>query len=529
MINIQKLESMIHSRMENAQVPGVALAIIKGNETLYESGFGVTSVEDGGVSITPNTLFCIGSLTKPLTGTLLMKLVEENLIEIDRPIVDYVPWFQLNNKTYSRMVTLRMLLSHTAGIPHVFEKYGSLESDALEKLVRNLSTESFLFEPGRTWSYSDVGIDVAGYLAEVVTGKTFQELMQEFVFGPLEMNQTTFDPLVAMTYPLALAHETKNDGTLGVIHRFVGNAAQNPSSFAMTSVRDMTRFMKGYTQAGKTEREQFIKILTIEAMHTIIGDYFKLNQSGYGLTFEIEMYNGFKRVWHDGSIQSYASWMFIAPEQEVGVVLMTNKSQGFWGAAEEIINHIFDEVLGCSIENDKPVYMGKHIELTKVVGTYTGSWLGIVRIFEENDSLAVEINGEKQELKAFGYDRFTGEDMTVGIVNTELEKYTDIMVNGIPCEKVSEDPNFTYHKTDFTAYLGSFAEGNDLLRFYVKNDALYCFDQYDDKDYVCKMISSTKVVIPHCLIDFIKNNTEDFIAVRINNGKVLKKITHASN
>ncbi|KAA0545412.1 beta-lactamase family protein [Bacillus sp. BGMRC 2118] len=525
MINIKELELMIKESMENAYVPGLAIAITKGNETVYEAGFGVTSIEDNGIAITPNTLFCIGSLTKPLTGTLLMRLVEENLLELDLPIVNYIPWFQLANKEYSQRVTLRMLLSHTAGLPHIFEKYGDLDSGALKRLVQNLSEETFIFEPGFTWSYSDLGIDIAGYLAEVVTGRSYQELMIEYVFSPLGMSRSTFEPLVAMTYPLALAHQTTDNGTLEVIHKFVGNAAQNPSSFAMTTVHDVTRFMKMIAQGGRNKDERYLTSQTIADMHTVIGDYFTLEKSGYGLTFEIDHYNNVKKVWHDGSIQSYASWLFIAPEHELGVVIMTNKSQGLWEAAEEIINYVFDQVASSNKNEKSKVveYNGSHLDVVKAVGTYIGSWLGVVRIVEEEGNLVLNVNGENKKLKPFGFDRFYGEEVTVGFVEKDCQVITS-MVNGIPCEKIAENPHYLYHVQDYTPYLGSFNEGNDLLRFYVEDDRLMCFDQYDNKSYACTIVGPTRIVIPNCLIDFIPSDSNEYNSIRINKGKILNKI-----
>ncbi|HEU5376900.1 MAG TPA: serine hydrolase domain-containing protein, partial [Ktedonobacteraceae bacterium] len=117
MLNFAELEERIEQQMKDAHVPGLALAIVLGTEIIYAKGFGVTSIEDNGVAVTPKTLFRIGSVTKPLTGTAIMCLVEAGLLDLDQPVRTYIPWFSLSEAEASERVTLRMLMSHTSGLP----------------------------------------------------------------------------------------------------------------------------------------------------------------------------------------------------------------------------------------------------------------------------------------------------------------------------------------------------------------------------------------------------------------------------
>src|SRR5581483_7052762 len=115
MLHIYSLERQIQDLMQTAHVPGLALAIVKNQEILYARGFGVTSVEDSGMPVTPQTLFRIGSVTKPLTGTMIMRLVDEGKLELDSPVRAYLPWFTLSEPGAAERVTLRMLLCHMSG------------------------------------------------------------------------------------------------------------------------------------------------------------------------------------------------------------------------------------------------------------------------------------------------------------------------------------------------------------------------------------------------------------------------------
>ena len=243
MLNIFKLEQHIEAEMKAARVPGLALAIVKDQEIIYARGFGVTSVEDGGLPVTPRTLFCIGSTTKPLTGTAIMRLVEAKKLDLDTPVAEFVPWLTIGSGGIAGHITLRMLLSHTSGLTSAWPCYAPRNLSDLESFIGEWMPQCKLIAPpGRVWSYSNLGIDLAGYIAEVVTGKYYPELMRTLVFEPLEMLCTTYDPTVAMTYPMAYAHDLAKDGVLHVQHQFHQNTVDNPASQAVSTVLDLANF-----------------------------------------------------------------------------------------------------------------------------------------------------------------------------------------------------------------------------------------------------------------------------------------------
>src|SRR5215469_16343610 len=109
MFNLYTLERSITKHMDMAQVPGLALAIVREQELLYARGFGMTSVEDGGIPVTPQTLFRIGSTTKALTGTAILRLVEAGLLELDCPLSEYLDWLTFHESDVAEKITLRML------------------------------------------------------------------------------------------------------------------------------------------------------------------------------------------------------------------------------------------------------------------------------------------------------------------------------------------------------------------------------------------------------------------------------------
>jgi len=204
MFNLYTLEKSITKHMDAAQVPGLALAIVRGQEILYARGFGMTSVEDGGMPVTPQTLFRIGSATKSLTGTALLRLVEAGILDLDCPLKEYIDWLTFDKPDGAEKITLRMLLSHTSGLPTDSPSEDRRSPSGLETFVREqLPYCPLVAEPGKLFAYSNLGLMLAGFLAQYVCELPFTEVMQELVFTPLDMQRTTFDPTIAMTYPLA--------------------------------------------------------------------------------------------------------------------------------------------------------------------------------------------------------------------------------------------------------------------------------------------------------------------------------------
>ena len=111
------MDGRIQDALLKTGTPGVALAIVTGDTVSHARGFGVTSVEAGGQPVTERTLFQIGSVTKPLTGTLVMRLVERGLLDLDVPIRRWLPDVEFEAPGLADIITLRMLLTHTAGLP----------------------------------------------------------------------------------------------------------------------------------------------------------------------------------------------------------------------------------------------------------------------------------------------------------------------------------------------------------------------------------------------------------------------------
>ncbi|RIK35027.1 MAG: penicillin-binding protein, partial [Chloroflexi bacterium] len=346
MLEHDTLRSLALDTLQRYNVPGLALGVVEDSQRTFAEGFGIRSVEEAAIPVGADTLFQIGSTTKPLTGVLIMRLVEAGVLDLDTPIGLWLPDLRLQRDA-DVAISLRMLLSHTAGLPwnqitptrlHAYR-----EPDGLARWVREeLPSMSFVHPPGTAWSYSNPGINLAAHVAEVAAGQAYAALMQERVFEPLGMERTTFDPLRAMTYPLAQAHQRNESGAPQVIHLAADNAAQYPSAFAWSNVPDLARFARMLLGYGTLDGSMFLRRDSVAEMFAFLAQRSDNPAEAYGLTFQVDIHRLGLRVAHPGGINGYSSEFALFPERGLAVITLANLAPS--PAPAELTERILDGV-----------------------------------------------------------------------------------------------------------------------------------------------------------------------------------------
>jgi CubicO group peptidase (beta-lactamase class C family) len=188
--SIPKLEPFILQQMEQWSVPGVSVGIFDGDDVEF-AGFGICNIETG-QPVAPETLFQIGSISKIFTATLAMTLVDEGKLDLDAPVVTYVPELALQDAAARERITVRHLLTHTSGFfGDRFDDQGNGD-DALEKAVRAFGDLPQQTEPGELYTYCNAGIDLVGRAIENILGQTFESAMRKRVFDRLGLERSTY-------------------------------------------------------------------------------------------------------------------------------------------------------------------------------------------------------------------------------------------------------------------------------------------------------------------------------------------------
>lgn len=231
----------VRVRREELRVPGVAVGVLADGEERH-AGFGVTSVENL-LEVTPDTRFQIGSISKTVTGTVVMYLVAEGLLELDRPVRSYLPDLELADAEAAEQVTLRHLLAHTAGwFGDYFDDTG-WGDDAVARYVEGMRTLSQQTPVGSLWAYNNAGFVLAGRVVEVVTGEPFEQVVQRLVFDPLELTSSTYWPWEVMTERFVVGH-VDEDGETRVARPWpIGRSAAAAGGIASTT-RDLLRYAR---------------------------------------------------------------------------------------------------------------------------------------------------------------------------------------------------------------------------------------------------------------------------------------------
>lgn len=459
----QQLESFIQSYIDNHSIMGTSIAILQDGNTVYKSGFGTTSVEGTGGDVTDQTLFAYGSIAKNVCALLIMRLVEQRLLELDSPILQYLPNSELSNQQYAKRITLRHLLSHTSGLPAAGKDFGPRDRDSLERFVfEQIPHYKFLAEPGAVHLYSSAVICIAGHIAEVVTGKWYDDLADELVFKPLAMNRTTFDPTVAMTYSVALPHEASPNGMPYVNRPMFYNVSGNPSGFGYTSVSDLANLAQMYLNDGKFGDRQFLEPSSVVEMQ-------KMEKSrhvectvnphgysylGYGLGFETGSYRGKRVVGHGGMQLSFNCFFKLFPDERSGVIVLTNysKDRPLW----EMVTSLYDRTLNLpparavSVSKFRP----QSILLDKpILQRFEGSFINV----ESADLVCFEANGKQLllkrkdedalQLEAVGNNQFCSEVtsrylLPVVFVDEPNGEIMHVMIGGEPYFPIELDSEF---------------------------------------------------------------------------------------
>jgi len=310
--------------MKKGKVPGCAIALVDEQGILWTEGFGYTDRKRN-IPVTPDTSFLICSMSKTFTATAVMLAVQDGLLDLDKPITTYLPDF----KVYSRYeehpeqkITLRGLLSHTAGLPHEAVGCNMLEpTGSFEDRVRSLYGSWLKYPVGQAYSYSGAGMDLAAYVLQVVSGIAFEQYMKERIFVPLSMPNSTVDM----------------NEILGKSDRAIGHTvgiAKNPSAHCLlgaggvwTSAADLARFVRLHINKGTLEGERLIADSLIDAMlapRALIDDSEDEQYYGLGIIIGRSPKHGVV-VQHSGGGGGFCSFMLWYPEYGIGAISLTNK------------------------------------------------------------------------------------------------------------------------------------------------------------------------------------------------------------
>jgi CubicO group peptidase (beta-lactamase class C family) len=354
-IDFVALSQLVAATRERIPVPGVSLGLIAGGEEQV-AGLGVTSIENP-LDVDPDTLFQIGSITKTFTGTVAMHLVEAGKLDLDLPVRSYLSDLRLADEGVASAVTMRHLLTHTAGwTGDYFDDLGSGE-DALERMVARLPELPQLTPVGEVWSYNNAGFYLAGRVLEVVAGKPYEQLVHELVLEPLELTNSFFFAEDVLTRRFAVGHLVEEEVVSVARPWSIGRAA-HPAGGLVSTVRDLLRY--GRFHLG--DEPAWVPLM--QQPQVDIGGA----HEAMGIAWILEREAGVRTVLHGGGTNGQVSALALIPDADLAFVVLTNSSRG-----GELIEEVWKETLrqlGLEESEPEPLELPRE-RLQEYVGSYT--------------------------------------------------------------------------------------------------------------------------------------------------------------
>jgi dipeptidyl aminopeptidase/acylaminoacyl peptidase len=325
---------------ERFRVPGAALGVAHRGERV-ELGSGVTNV-DTGVEVTPDTLFQIGSITKVWTTTAAMRLVEAGTLDLDAPVVGYLPELALADPEVRERVTMRHLLTHTSGIDgDVFRDTGRGDG-CLARYVAGLADVPQNHPLGQTFSYCNAGFTIAGRVIEVLTGQVWDRAMRELLFAPLGLTRIATLPEEAMLHRTAVGHVHEADEPPRRAQVWALPRSAGPAGTLSATVGDLLTFAGLHLAGGVTA--DGTRLLSEESVAAMQSSQVALPVPGsadsWGLGWCRMGWDGTRLVGHDGGTIGQFAYLRVLPEHNLAVTLLTNG-----GFARELYETVVREVV----------------------------------------------------------------------------------------------------------------------------------------------------------------------------------------
>lgn len=370
------LEQSLPDLMRQGQVPAASVAVLSAGRVVTAAA-GVLS-RDTRVEATTESVFQIGSITKVWTTTLVMQLVDEDLLDLDAPVRAVLPDFAVGDEAAASSITVRQLLSHVAGFEGDFFTDTGSGDDCVEKYVRTLADVPQLFAPGERFSYNNAAFVVVGRIVEVLRDKPFDQVLRERLIDPLQLRHVATDAAQAIMFRAAVGHIPTGDGEEPVpapVWSLVRSNAPAGAMLAMTAA-DLLGFARMHIEHGVApDGSRILSAESVSAMQQpqVELPEFGLMGSGWGLGWSLYDWEGGPVIGHDGGTIGQAAFLRVVPEKGVAVALLTNGGNPI-GLYSAIMPHVLSQLADVAVPAlPAPLEETPAFDVSRVLGTYTSS------------------------------------------------------------------------------------------------------------------------------------------------------------
>lgn len=410
-LNPVEIDTYIGQMMKDYDVTGASLALVQDGKIIYLKGFGTRDANNK-TPVTENTLFAIGSDTKSFVSLGMMLLVDEGKVQLDDPVIKYLPDFKLADAEATKKLTIRHLLSHTSGLPRADDRWYRKSDLNRQQVVEDMVNIKLTAQPGERWQYCNQNFVLASYLIEKISGQTWEDFTRQHILAKLGMSSTDFDVLDMQKAPdFALPHAPdvfKGQQPIP-FYRMTGMA---PVGAINASAKDMAQYLSFQLGDGTFNNQKLVSKASLDLMHTTqisisplaassaetnpartptssattsaptpkpttgpatpvastdattttpsLESSLTTNQ-GYAFGWLTEDFNGLKLVQHGGNVDGFSATMTMIPATKSGLVLLTNANST--GAFIEVVRlQLAQKLAGVKAEVDVNVFVQNQLK-----------------------------------------------------------------------------------------------------------------------------------------------------------------------
>lgn len=392
-IQADEINAFVEGAMNRWSVPGIAIGILRDGE-VETSAFGVANRETG-QPVMPAILFQVGSISKVFTATLVMQLVDEGIVDLDAPVRYYFPSLKLTDESATEAVTLRHLLTHTAGFyGDRFDDFG-YGDDALSRSVASFDTLRQYTPPGEVWAYCNTGYQLAGAVIESLLGTTFEDAMRQRILGPLKLEQTFYHAHEVITRPHAVGHNTippigdERPPSAEIAREWGRSRCRAAQGGISSNVVDLLRFAAFHMGDGTA---QGVRVLSRDALGVMQQPLVEAAlASHWGIGWSVDSIDGVAIIGHSGTTNGFQARLTLVPERHVAFACLTNCSLGA-AAIQSIADRLLVRLTGL-VRTEPPRISLAAERLAALAGRYERPDV-TTTISAADDGLLVEVDGK---------------------------------------------------------------------------------------------------------------------------------------
>jgi CubicO group peptidase (beta-lactamase class C family) len=393
-----RISPFVQHLMRQKHITGLSIVLVDDNGILAAQGYGFAD-RQAQLAATPRTIYRIGSITKLFTGTAAMQLCERDLLELDKPVVEYLPEFSIKTTRAGDLsrITPRSLMTHHSGLPaDWYANYWNDDPHAFRQVIGYLRNCTLAFPPNTVFSYSNLATSLMGIIIERVSGLSYQDYIKQNILAPLKMSDSALNagqvPPTLLSKAYARDHEVEEP--------ILRDA---PAGAILSNVQDMSHFLAMALAGGSFDGSTILGSKSLDEMLSPQNADVKLDlgfQIGLNWMLSRPALSSAGRVcWHDGGSPHFFSILIALPDAKLGAVVLSNSDGGMINVgliANELLKQAVAVKTGEKVSSSGAQSVSAKVQDKEQPEPSTGTFAaanGIIQISQHKDALRAKMQG----------------------------------------------------------------------------------------------------------------------------------------